>query len=157
METWVLMAKKTTNKRRKQNHNYKTFIIIGLCLLIAAVLILKNIPQEVQADAIDLPEVQLEQLLNAGQPVLAFFHSNTCYQCLRMTEIVDEVYPDFSASVALVDVDVYDQQNIPLLRRAKIQTIPTIILFDRAGQGQVYLGIMQPEHLRQQLSLISGK
>lgn len=99
METWVLMAKKKTKKRRKQNRNYKTFIIIGLCLLIAAVLISKNIPQEVQADTIVLPEVQLEQLLNAGEPVLAFFHSNTCYQCIRMTEIVDEVYPDFSALV----------------------------------------------------------
>jgi thiol-disulfide isomerase/thioredoxin len=151
------MAKKKFKKKRKQSPNYKNFIIVGFCFLIAAVLVIKNNSQEAEAVPFMLPETQLEQSLNAGEPVLAFFHSNTCYQCLQMTAIVDEVYPDFSTLVTLVDVDVYDNQNIPLLRKAQIQTIPTIILFDRTGQGQAYLGVMQPEHLRQQLILISGE
>lgn len=151
------MAKKKYHKKRKQSQNYKGFIIIGLCFLIAAVLVIKNVPKEAEAVPLMLPEAQLEQLLNAGEPVMAFFHSYTCYQCMVMIDIVAEVYPDYSESVALVDVDVYDNQNISLLRKAQIKTIPTIILFDRTGQGQVYLGVMQPDQLRQQLSQISGK
>jgi len=151
------MAKKKYPKKRKQSQNYKVFIIIGLCFLIAAVLVIKNVPQEAEAVPLMLPEAQLEQLLNAGEPVMAFFHSYTCYQCMVMIDIVAEVYPDYSESVALVDVDVYDNQNISLLRKAQIKTIPTIILFDRTGQGQVFLGVMQPDQLRQQLGQISGK
>ncbi len=37
----------------------------------------------------ELPEAQLERLLAAGQPTLAFFHSNNCVQCIKMMEVVD--------------------------------------------------------------------
>ncbi len=102
-----------------------------------------------------LPEAYLDQSLAAGRPILAFFHSNTCAQCVRMTEIVQQVYPDFADAVALVDVNVYDERNGRLLQSADIRVIPTLIFIDRTGQGVVYTGVMEPDALRTELETLA--
>jgi len=102
------------------------------------------------------PEAQLERLLIAGKPTLAFFHSNNCVQCIKMMEVVEQVYPEFDASVALVDVNVYDQANSRLLQRAQIRAIPTQIFFDRTGQGWVITGAMMPDQFREQMQTLAG-
>ena len=102
------------------------------------------------------PEAQVDRLLAAKQPVFAFFHSNTCQQCIDMTRIVDQVYPDFKDRVYLVDVNVYDKGNQNLLRRARLQVIPTLIFIDRSGEGQGYTGVIPAEALREQLEALAG-
>lgn len=102
------------------------------------------------------PEVHLDRMLEEGQPVFAFFHSNTCYQCTEMAKIVDQVYPDFAEQVALVDVNVYDEMNTALLQRAGIRVIPTLIFIDRAGQGQGATGIVPAEQLREALTALAA-
>jgi thiol-disulfide isomerase/thioredoxin len=102
-----------------------------------------------------LPEAQLDQHLASGRPILAFFHSDTCVQCVQMTKIVEQVYPDFSDRIALVDVNVYDQRNQNLLRRARIQVIPTIILIGRDQQGKGYSGVMPADTLRAELQALA--
>ncbi len=100
----------------------------------------------------ELPEAYLDRLLEEGQPVFAFFHSTTCAQCIEMTKIVEQVYPDFAQQVALVDVNVYDDANQNLLQRAGIRVIPTLIFIDRTGQGQGATGVMPAEKLREVLA-----
>ena len=102
-----------------------------------------------------LPEDQLDHFLASGRPILAFFHSDTCVQCVQMTKIVGQVYPDFSDHIALVDVNVYDQRNQNLLRRARIQVIPTIILIGRDQQGKGYSGVMPADTLRAELQALA--
>ena len=99
----------------------------------------------------ELPEAQLERLLTAGQPTLAFFHSNSCVQCIKMTGVVEQVYPEFADEVALVDVNVYDQRNASFLQRARIGAIPTQIFFDQTGQGTMIMGAMDPDRFREQM------
>jgi thiol:disulfide interchange protein len=113
---------------------------------------------DVQGSALpgELPEAQLERLLTAGQPTLAFFHSNNCVQCIKMMEVVEQVYPEFDGSVALVDVSVYDKANSRLLQRAQIRAIPTQIFFDRTGQGKVIMGAMTPDQFREQMRTLAG-
>ena len=96
----------------------------------------------------ELPQAHLERLLDMGVPILAFFHSTTCAQCVEMTGIVDQVYPDFETQVALVDVDVYDDLNQTLLQAAGIRVIPTLIFFDGEGTAQGSTGVMPAEQLR---------
>lgn len=104
----------------------------------------------------ELPEAHLERLLTAGQPTLAFFHSNNCVQCIKMMEVVEQVYPEFDDSVALVDVNVYDKLNTSLLQRARIQAIPTQIFFDRTGQGTVVMGAMTADQFRERMQTLAG-
>lgn len=100
----------------------------------------------------ELPEVQLMRALENGRPTLAFFHSQTCDSCKEMTAIVQEVYPAFAGSVALVDVDVYDERNAGLLRSIGVRAIPTVVFFDHTGAGKMQIGVMPADDLRQVLS-----
>jgi thiol:disulfide interchange protein len=159
-------------------------VIAGVVVLVGAILILKahrsgagpatppashptSVAMEVTPAEVEsgtpppsptlLPEAQLDQLLADGQPVFVFFHSNNCYQCLRMIEVVEQVYPDFAGEVPLVDVNVYDENNRNLLYRAGIRAIPTLIFIDRAGQAQGYVGVMDADALREQLQALAGE
>jgi len=118
-------------------------------------------PTAEQLDAAALaalsPEEQLDRLLAAGRPILIFFHSTTCKQCVEMTKIVDQVYPAFEGRVHLVDVNVYDKGNQNLLRRARLQVIPTLIFIDRGGAGLGYSGVMPADGLREQLEALAGE
>ena len=118
---------------------------------------LEQVSSQAAATALpdELPETQLEQLVAAGQPTLAFFHSNNCVQCIKMMEVVEQVYPEFDDSVALVDVNVYDQRNASLLQRARIRAIPTQIFFDQTGQGMVIMGAMTPDEFREQMQTLA--
>lgn len=146
----------------------RLLVIAGLALLATAMLVLKGrgagdtdsgqfpVVEQIPTPVSQLsPEVQFDQHLAAGRPVLAFFHSNTCAQCIQMTEIVAQVYPDYADRVALVDVNVHDQRNEHFLGRAGIQVIPTLILIDRDQQGQGYAGVMLPETLRERLEALA--
>lgn len=149
-------------------------VVAGLVIAVGVVLAVKfgTAPDAVSLAAVTPPastgapagpvapagtaEEQLDQLLAAGQPVFAFFHSNNCVQCTRMIAIVNQVYPEFAGSVALLDVNVYDAQNQRLLQEVKLQFIPTQIFYDRAGRSQTTVGVMEAEQLRQQLQALGG-
>ncbi|MCJ7625004.1 MAG: thioredoxin fold domain-containing protein [Anaerolineaceae bacterium] len=135
-------------------------IIVGIALVASTILILKSNGEPVIETPItqELPEEKLDRLLEEEKPILLFFHSNNCNSCLVMIDTVSQVYPEFMDSVVLVDVNIYDERNQNLLRRAQITTIPTQIFINNKGEGKVILGIMQPEVLRENLSiLIRGK
>jgi thioredoxin-like negative regulator of GroEL len=104
----------------------------------------------------EAPEAHLQRMLAEGYPILAFFHSTTCYQCTEMTRIVGEVYPDFENEVALVAVNVYDERNQSLLQQAGIRVIPTLIFVDRSGSAQGFTGIIPAEQVRAVLTSISS-
>lgn len=104
----------------------------------------------------ELPEAQLERLLAEGQPTLAFFHSTNCVQCVKMMEVVEQVYPEFSDQVALVDVNVYDPSNASLLQRARIQAIPTQVFIDSTGRGLVVIGAMDAQGFRDRMQALVG-
>ena len=135
-------------------------VIVGVLLLVGGVLLYKA-QRTAESGGGDIfaspamsglsPEAQFDQLLADGKPFLAFFHSNTCEQCIRMVETVNAAYPDYAGSVALVDVDVYDIRNDSLLQRAGIRIIPTLIFIDRNGEGRGFAGVMEAPALRRAL------
>ncbi|MBN1284324.1 MAG: sulfite exporter TauE/SafE family protein [Anaerolineae bacterium] len=137
-------------------------VLIGVLLLVGGVLLYKAHAASSDASLSPiaetgmLPEAQFDQFLTDRKPFLAFFHSNTCDSCIRMTEIVNEVYPDFAGSVGLVEVDVYDSLNASLLQRAGIRYIPTLTFIDRTGEGQTVSGVMEASILRESLQALSG-
>lgn len=175
------MSYKKRKKSRQKSPGAQLAAIVGVLLLIGGVLILKAqrsavssansqdevglaspaaetaAPTQLLPAPTLLPEAQLDQLLAAGKPTLAFFHSNTCKKCIRMSEIVEKVYPDFTNTVALVDVNAHDERNASLLQRVGIRAIPTLIFIDRTGQGRVHMGVMEPDALREQLRALGGE
>ena len=144
-------------KHRKPSRLPQLLILGGVILLALFVLALKDGSQpEAPTNSSDLPQAQLDAALNAGKPALAFFHSNNCEQCIIMVETVGRVFPEFSDSVTLVDIDVYDPNNEPLLHKVVLQYIPTLIFYDQHGQGQTYVGVMAADVLRERLIALAG-
>jgi thiol:disulfide interchange protein len=173
----------TTSKSKKLHRKFSSlpqFFAIGvLALVIFALLMIKTnsqpgdpaaistLPPEAvdsqpwqdetdENDREDLPETQLNQALQSGQPVLVFYHATGCHNCTSMSEIVAQVYPDFSESIALVDVNVVERRNMPLVKQAKVQYIPTLNFYDQNGQGQVFVGVMEADQLRETLTSLAG-
>ena len=145
------------NNSHKKNYSKsspwpKIFILAGIALIITVIIIVKN--QSVEqpgSTANQTAEALLDQYLEEGKPIFVFFHSNNCQSCIDMIAVVNQVYPDYKNTVALVDVNVYDPANQNLLRRANIYSIPTQVFIDRTGQGKVAMGVMTPEDFRTQL------
>jgi thioredoxin-like negative regulator of GroEL len=168
---------KSKRRPRKSPRSLQVLSLGGLVLLIAAILFFKEFTQaetpavglasgsEAQSaqslpgagNPEDLPEAQLERALQAGMPTLAFFHSNNCRQCIDMIATVNLVYPEFADKVTLVDINVYDEHNADFVMDARIQYIPTLYFYDRSGQEQVTVGVMEAEQLRQTLAALAGE
>ncbi len=147
----------TDKDHGKPSQLLQLLIISSVILLALVVLALKDRPQpETPASSSTLPEAQLERALSAGKPALAFFHSNSCEQCIIMIDTVKQVYPEFSSSVALVDINVYDPNNEALIRKVRLQFIPTLVFYDHDGQEQTHVGVMETEALRQRLMALAG-
>ena len=143
---------------RKPSRLPQILAITGVLLLVGAIVVLKEKPQAASptANINESPQAQIDRALQTGQPTLAFFHSNNCHQCIVMMETVGQVYPEFSTSVTLVDVNVYDENNQALLQRVRLQYIPTLIFYDKTGQGQVSVGVIEAEQLRQTLATLAA-
>jgi thiol:disulfide interchange protein len=172
---------KTARTSRSKQAGWQIAAVVSVLIIVAAVLALKNRTPSATAPAVssvaasaasgresdpaaraalapadgETPQAHLDRMLAEGYPILAFFHSTTCYQCTEMTRIVGEVYPDFADQVALVGVNVYDEGNRALLQLAGIRVIPTLIFIDHAGMAQGFTGIMAADQLRVTLAALA--
>jgi hypothetical protein len=146
---------KTKYRRHKPSRTPQLLVIGGVGLLVIMILVFKQIRNtsiNPEVGVGELPVMQLDRALRAGQPTLAFFHSNNCQQCIVMMETVAQVYPEFSQTIELVDINVYDENNAVLLNRVGLRYIPTLIFYDHTGNGQVSVGVMEADLLRQTLA-----
>ena len=151
------MPKKSHHK--KTNYLPRILVVAGVLTLACVLLLLKagsNNQVQTTAGAGNLPATQLQNALAEHHPTLAFFHSNNCQKCIVMIETVGQVYPEFDDSITLVDINVYDERNSQLLQDVRLQYIPTLIFYDRSGQGQISVGVMEAEKLRQTLAALAG-
>ena len=158
------MSKKKRKSASGKTTKIPQFLVIGgLVLVIVMILMTKegkgsvantsNLPGNTAV--IESPAEQLDRAIQSGRPTLAFFHSTTCDQCTYMIGAIAEIYPEFDQSIELVNVNVYDTNNRELLQRVGLQYIPTLIFFDRYGQGKVSVGVMEPAVLRETLAQLA--
>ena len=111
--------KHITQKSKKSNPKVLLIIVITMFIVVIGIIFLtkgqtsKNTPE-----SNGLAEAALDQLLAEGKPTFVFYHSTDCYTCKVMMATVAEIYPEFKDSVALVDVNVYDESNQNLLQKA---------------------------------------
>ncbi len=138
----------------------RILVVAGVLILAILILVFKqdrDFNDAATSTPVSIAELQLDRALQAGEPTLAFFHSDNCKQCIVMMETVGQVYPEFSTLVTLVDVNVYDMKNAGLLKSVGLQYIPTLIFYDQSGEKQVSVGVMEAEQLRQTLAALAGE
>ena len=152
------MLKKSRSKEK--NLLPRILVVAGVMILAISILVFKqdrNSNDAATPTPVSIAELQLDRALQAGEPTLAFFHSDNCKQCILMMETVGQVYPEFSTSVTLVDVNVYEMKNTGLLKSVGLQYIPTLIFYDQSGEKQISVGVMGAEQLRQTLAALAGE
>ncbi len=142
------------HKQIAQKQTTTLLIVGGLALLLIAVFALKNGGSS--ASTANL-EAQLDQALAAKRPTFVFLHSLDCIPCKEMMKTVAQVYPEFQDSVVLIDVDIYAPQNQNILRRERLQSIPTLVFYDSQGRRQIFIGAMPAEQFRQALTQLAQK
>lgn len=126
-------------------------VVLVVVLLAAALIVAAKGLLRKPTNPGDPPEVQLEQALAQKRVIFALFHSTTCIPCKEMERVAAEVMPEFKGRVVFVDVDVYDEANLGLLRRMQIRVIPTTFIFDPTGQSKMFQGVMPRDTLRSEL------
>jgi hypothetical protein len=90
------------------------------------------------------PAAQIEWVLRNRTPAMILFHSTTCKPCQLMEKAVEVV--------------VTDPANANLLRQAQIRTIPTTIFITTSGEAYGFVGAVEQNVLRDELTkLISGE
>ena len=141
------------HKRPVRKQPPALLILAGITLLLIAIFALKGGDSAPAGASL---EAQLDQALRDGRPTFVFLHSLDCIPCKAMMDVVADVYPDFQDSVVLIDVDVYNQRNISLMRRESLQVIPTLVFYDARGRRQTFVGVMQANQLRDTLRALSG-
>lgn len=152
---------------KKMNNSLTTFMVLAvLGVAIVMILLLKEEQQPAAtatgAPAVSsalvsagLPAEQLDQALAASHPTLVFMHSTDCIPCKEMTQVVEQVYPEFADQIVLMDVNVYDRANTALMERLGLRVIPTTVFIDRQGQAQQVMGVMEPAALRETLGQLA--
>ena len=132
-------------------HDRWPLVLLAVVALVLAIIAGKALlaPQPVASEP---AEVQFDRALAQKRVTFALFHSKTCIPCKEMEKIAAQVMPEFKGKVTFVDVDVYDDTNLNLLRRMQIEVIPTTYIFDRTGQSKTFQGVISAAVLRAELN-----
>ncbi len=147
--------KKTSSRQGRTaatSHNRWPLVLLGVVAVVVAIIAGKALLTPQPANSAEPAEVQFDQALAQKQVTFALFHSKTCIPCKEMERIAAEVMPEFRGKVTFVDVDVYDDANLDLLRRMQIEVIPTTFIFDRNGQSKIFQGVISAVALRGELN-----
>ena len=71
---------------------------------------------------------QFEQMvLQAEQPVLVDFYSDSCVPCKRMSPLLAEIEEEYTDKVKVVKVNAPYER--PLAEQYEVQSVPTLLLF----------------------------
>ena len=140
-------------KRPARKQPPTLLILAGIAVLMIAGFALKSGNNSSASSSL---ESQLDQALKEERPIFVFLHSLDCIPCKEMMGTVANVYPEFQDSVVLIDVDVYVQGSQNILRRERLQSIPTLVFYDALGNRQVFIGAMPPEQFRDTLTHLAA-
>lgn len=131
-------------------------ILAVVLMLIAAVLVVKYTLPGATVSGNRPAQEKLDTYLADGKPVMVFFYSDSCRSCQEMEVAIDEIYPSFSESVALIKVNVYDKKDLELVEQTGVQITPTTLFIDQAGHRLLVPEKMSADELRHRLVVLAG-
>jgi thiol-disulfide isomerase/thioredoxin len=148
----------TKNFKRVENRRKlrSWLIVLSVIAFVTLVGLLKNRIDMSQWMYTEPVTARLEQLRADGTPVVVYFHSPDCSSCEQVQASLNEVYPEFKDSVALLDLEVTNLRYRDLVNRVGVQTAPTLLLVNAAGEEKLIVGEISPQALRAELAALAG-
>ena len=86
--------------------------------------------------------------------VLVDFFATWCRPCKMLLPILEQIAPDFEGRAKIVKVDTDQAQDIAV--RFGIQSIPTLILLKDGTKVAQFVGLQQPEVLKEAIEKALG-
>ncbi|MDI6752906.1 MAG: thioredoxin domain-containing protein [Thermodesulfobacteriota bacterium] len=75
---------------------------------------------------------EFKKAMQSGKPVLVDFGANSCMPCRQIRPILKEIKQEYNGKAHVLIIDVYKFKE--LAGEYRIQLIPTLIFFDKAGK-----------------------
>lgn len=97
----------------------------------------------------------IEQAKKNGESMWLLFRSTTCAPCVEMQKVFDQLEPDYTGKVRFISIDVNDRNNIEILKRFRIQYIPTTFIIDAADElSYQNVGVIPTDDLKKELNKV---
>lgn len=89
------------------------------------------------------------EVLRNGTPVLVDFWAERCQPCRMLAPILEELALELEGKIKVAKLDVDDENNIETAMRYRIQSIPTLIVFENGEPVKMTVGFKPKDRLIQ--------
>jgi thioredoxin 1 len=98
-----------------------------------------------------MPRKSFSELINSpGMPVLVDFYADWCGPCKTMAPILEQVAAQHQGKLRIIKIDV--DKNPAVAQQFKVQSIPTLILFQKGQPVWRQAGVVPGLQLTQAVS-----
>jgi thioredoxin 1 len=95
------------------------------------------------------------QVLQSEKPVLVDFWASWCQPCLMLAPIVHQVAEENTESLSVVKLDVDANQQTAMTYA--VQSIPTLVLFNKGKEVKRLVGYMPKQKLTDEIQRAIGE
>lgn len=120
--------------------------------------IFSNRPDPEENQANDGAAVQIDRVLQEGQPAWLLFRTSTCPACAELKETFDRLQPEYEGKVVFIDINLDVAENYELGREYRIGYVPQTYIINSAGEITYRMvGNTPEEELRRELDRVAVK
>ena len=120
----------------KRRNFIKWVLPILIVMIIAGLWQMGGNEEQLQAQPISEPPTntseELKTSLKSGKPILVDFGSNKCIPCRQIRPILRDIEKEYKGKAHVLIIDVFELRD--LAREYRIQLIPTLVFFNKAGK-----------------------
>lgn len=91
--------------------------------------------------------VRLAELLNEGKSVFIEFYATWCPHCQRMRPIIEDLREKEQGKIKFATYDIDDPANRQLIEYYRVQSVPTMLMFQDGEQVWRKSGELMAEEL----------
>ncbi|HPU58058.1 MAG TPA: thioredoxin [Candidatus Avimonas sp.] len=96
------------------------------------------------AASVIYPNVEeFDQLISGGTPILVDFWAEWCMPCKMLGPVIEQLGEQYQGRVTVAKVDV--DEHSELAARYGIQSIPTVIVFNKGEIVDTIVGLRNPD------------
>ena len=92
-----------------------------------------------------------EEVMKSDRKVIVDFYADWCGPCKMMSPVIDEIAEELGDKVKVGKVN--SDENINLLERYGIMSIPTIIIFENGEVSKTFVGVTDKNKIIESLNL----